>query len=161
MKTFVHYLKSLTKGSGSSRGTLNLITTTWIFVPFIFVRSFNGVIRYFTFKVLPLCLSCACFCFTKLVRPLVRRCRSMGHDSFVYLDDIGLRKIEIRRNSRRNGITYTQIFISYQKKQSKHHFACLLLIIFYMSCLLDYLNRLFTKWISPILILSSCCQFHD
>ena len=32
-------------------------------------------------------LSSACFCFKKLLRPLVRRWRTMGHVSFVYLDD--------------------------------------------------------------------------
>ena len=48
---------------------------------------FNGVPRYFTFAVLPFGLSSACFCFTKLLRPLVKRWRSMSHGSFVYLDD--------------------------------------------------------------------------
>ena len=52
-----------------------------------FSWQFNGVIRYFTFAVLPLGLSSACFCFTKLLRPLVKRWRFMGHNSFVYLDD--------------------------------------------------------------------------
>ena len=48
---------------------------------------FNGGLRYFTFTVLPFGLSSACFCFTKLMRPLVKRWRSMGHNSVVYLDD--------------------------------------------------------------------------
>ena len=52
-----------------------------------FAWPFNGVLRYFTFAVLPFGLSSACFCFTKLLRPLVKRWRSMGHNSFVYLDD--------------------------------------------------------------------------
>lgn len=52
-----------------------------------FAWPFNGRLRYFTFTVLPFGLSSACFCFTKLMRPLVRRWRSMGHVSFVYLDD--------------------------------------------------------------------------
>ena len=52
-----------------------------------FAWPFNGVLRYFTFSVLPFGLSSACFCFTKLLRPLVKRWRSMGHNSFVYLDD--------------------------------------------------------------------------
>ena len=52
-----------------------------------FSWQFNGVIRYFTFAVLPFGLSSACFCFTKLLRPLVKRWRFMGHNSFVYLDD--------------------------------------------------------------------------
>ena len=52
-----------------------------------FAWPFSGVVRYFTFAVLPFGLSSACFCFTKLMRPLVRRWRSMGHNSFIYLDD--------------------------------------------------------------------------
>jgi len=48
----------------------------------------NGVRRYFTFSVLPFGLSTACFCFTKLLRPLVKRWRSVGHLSFIYLDDV-------------------------------------------------------------------------
>ena len=43
--------------------------------------------RYFSFSVLPFVLSSACFCFTKLARPLVKRWRSMGHLSFIYLDN--------------------------------------------------------------------------
>ena len=52
-----------------------------------FSWAFQGVFRYFTFCVLPFGLSSACYCFTKLMRPLVKRWRSMGHLSFVYLDD--------------------------------------------------------------------------
>ena len=52
-----------------------------------FSWRFNGVPRYFTFAVLPFGLSSACFCFTNLLRPLVKRWRSMSHSSFVYLDD--------------------------------------------------------------------------
>ena len=37
-----------------------------------FAWPFSGVVRYFTFAVLPFGLSSACFCFTKLIRPLVR-----------------------------------------------------------------------------------------
>lgn len=47
----------------------------------------SDAIRYFTFTVLPFGLSSACFCFTKLLRPLVKRWRSMGQFSLVYLDD--------------------------------------------------------------------------
>ena len=42
---------------------------------------------FFTFKGLPFVLSSACFCFTKLLRPLVKRWDSMSHCCFVYLDD--------------------------------------------------------------------------
>ena len=34
---------------------------------------FCGKLRFFSFKVLPFGLSSACFCFTKLLRPLVKR----------------------------------------------------------------------------------------
>ena len=50
-----------------------------------FSWRFNGVPRYFTFAVLPFSLSSACFCFTKLLRRLVKRSRSMSHSSFVHL----------------------------------------------------------------------------
>lgn len=36
---------------------------------------------------MPFGLSTACFVFTKLLRPLVTRWRSMGHVSLVYIDD--------------------------------------------------------------------------
>ena len=52
-----------------------------------FPWPFSGVVRYLTFAVLPFGLSSASFCFTELMRPLVRRWRSMGHTSFLYLDD--------------------------------------------------------------------------
>ena len=52
-----------------------------------FSWQLNGMLRYYTFTVLPFDLSGACFCFTKLLRPLVSRWRSMGHNSFIYLDD--------------------------------------------------------------------------
>ena len=47
----------------------------------------NGILRFFQFNVLPFGLSTACYCFTKLLRPLVRRWRSMSHASIVFLDD--------------------------------------------------------------------------
>ena len=48
---------------------------------------FNGAVRYFTFSVLPFGLASACYCFTKLLRPLIKRWRGMSHAAFVYLDD--------------------------------------------------------------------------
>ena len=48
---------------------------------------FKGTPRYCTFSVLQFGLSTACFCFTNLMRPLVKRWRSVGHVIFVYLDD--------------------------------------------------------------------------
>ena len=61
------------KDTGFSHGTLSPATIMLIFVLIP--------------KVLPFGLSSACFCFTKLMRPLVRRWSSMGHTSFIYLDD--------------------------------------------------------------------------
>ena len=52
-----------------------------------FSWNFKGKLRYFIFCVLPFGLSSACYCFTKLLRPLVKRWRIMSHASFVYLDD--------------------------------------------------------------------------
>ena len=53
----------------------------------VFSWHFNGMLRYYTFTVLPFGLSSACFCFTKLLRPSVNRWHSMVHNSFTYLDD--------------------------------------------------------------------------
>ena len=38
-----------------------------------FAWRFGHITRYFTFRVLPFGLSSACFCFTKILRPLVKR----------------------------------------------------------------------------------------
>ena len=47
----------------------------------------DGKRRFYNFRVLPFGLSSACYVFTKLMRPLVARWRSMGHVSLVYIDD--------------------------------------------------------------------------
>ena len=52
-----------------------------------FSWPFSSKVHFFTFRVLPFGLNSACFCFMKLLRPLVKRRRSMGHFCFVYLDD--------------------------------------------------------------------------
>ena len=52
-----------------------------------FSWPFSGKARFFIFRVLPFGLNSACFCFMKLLGPLVKRRRSMGHCCFVYLDD--------------------------------------------------------------------------
>ena len=44
-------------------------------------------VRYFVFTVLPFGLSTACYCFTKLMRPLVRFWRGRGLKAILYLDD--------------------------------------------------------------------------
>ena len=49
---------------------------------------FCGKLRFFSFKVLFFGLSSACFCFTKLLRPLVKRWRSMSRCCFGFLDGI-------------------------------------------------------------------------
>ena len=52
-----------------------------------FAWPFIGVLRYFTFADLPFGLNSACFCCTKLFRPLVKRWRSMGQKFFLFLDN--------------------------------------------------------------------------
>jgi hypothetical protein len=52
-----------------------------------FAWPLDGKVCYFQFNVLPFGLSTACYCFTKLLRPLVRRWRSMSHAAIVFLDD--------------------------------------------------------------------------
>ena len=47
----------------------------------------HAKVNYFVFKVLPFGLSTACYAFTKLLRPLVRRWRSLGLRMVLYLDD--------------------------------------------------------------------------
>ena len=47
----------------------------------------NAKVQYFVFTVLPFGLSTACYCFTKLIRPLVRFWRSRGLKAILYLDD--------------------------------------------------------------------------
>ena len=47
----------------------------------------KGVRRFYTFRVLPFGLSTACYVFTKLLRPLVKRWRSKAIRSIVYIDD--------------------------------------------------------------------------
>ena len=65
-----------------------------------FAWPFNGVLRYFPFAVLPFGLRSTCLCFTKLLRPLVKRLRSMGYNSFVYVEDsLGRQPEDVRRRS--------------------------------------------------------------
>lgn len=47
----------------------------------------NGTTRYFEFLVLPFGLSSACYAFTKIMRPLVKRWRGFGIRCAVYIDD--------------------------------------------------------------------------
>ena len=49
-----------------------------------FSWRFNGVPRYFASTVLPFGPSSTYFWFTKLLRPLVKRSRSMSHSSLVH-----------------------------------------------------------------------------
>ncbi len=52
-----------------------------------FSWKFGNVVRFFTFSVLPFGLNTASHCFTKMLRPLVTRWRSMGHNAILYIDD--------------------------------------------------------------------------
>ena len=47
----------------------------------------NDIRRFYMFKVLPFGLASACYVFTKLLRPLVKRWRSKGIRAIVYIDD--------------------------------------------------------------------------
>ena len=47
----------------------------------------NDVQQYYVFTVLPFGLATACYIFTKLIRPLVKRWRGKGLRAVVYLDD--------------------------------------------------------------------------
>ena len=48
---------------------------------------FSDALKYFTFAVFPFSPSSASFCFTELTSSLVRHWHSMGHNSFIYLDN--------------------------------------------------------------------------
>ena len=52
-----------------------------------FPWSIDGVLKYFTFTVLPFGLSRSCYSFTKLLRLLLKHWCYVGHTSLVYLDD--------------------------------------------------------------------------
>ena len=52
-----------------------------------FSWSFNGVKKYFVFRVLPFGLSSACHLFTKMFKPLVARWRSLVIFAILYIDD--------------------------------------------------------------------------
>ena len=49
--------------------------------------EFSNVTRFFQFRVLPFGLATACYVFTKLLRPLVKRWRSLGLRVVIYIDD--------------------------------------------------------------------------
>ena len=52
-----------------------------------FSWNFEGSVKYFKFKVLPFGLSSACYIFTKLTRPLIKKWRGEGKQVLMYLDD--------------------------------------------------------------------------
>ena len=47
----------------------------------------GGDRQFYTFRVLPFGLASACYVFTKLLRPLVKRWRAMGLRAILYIDD--------------------------------------------------------------------------
>ena len=57
----------------------------WQYLGFSWVV--NAVRRFYMFTVLPFGLSTACYVFTKLLRPLVKRWRSLGLRAILYIDD--------------------------------------------------------------------------
>lgn len=52
-----------------------------------FSWEFEGNVKFFKFTVLPFGLSSACYIFTKLTRPLIKKWRSEGKQILMYLDD--------------------------------------------------------------------------
>ena len=52
-----------------------------------FTWGVHSARRWYVFLVLPFCLSTACYVFTKLLRPLVKRWRSLGLRCVMYIDD--------------------------------------------------------------------------
>lgn len=57
----------------------------WQFLGFSWNEK--GHRKFYVFKVLPFGLATACYVFTKLLRPLVRRWRSLGLKIILYIDD--------------------------------------------------------------------------
>ena len=57
----------------------------WQFFGFSCVKE--TVRKFYVFKVLPFGLATACFIFTKLLRPLVKRWRLVGMKAIMYIDD--------------------------------------------------------------------------
>ena len=47
----------------------------------------SGITRYFQFSLLPFGLSSAPYLFTKLIKPLVKKLRTEGKSTVVFLDD--------------------------------------------------------------------------
>ena len=90
MKTFAHYLKSSRRALGFYMGSHVRVSPCGYLCGAPNLSRFFLALQWraeiFTFAVLPFGLSSACFYFTKLLRPLVKRWRSMSHSSFVYLD---------------------------------------------------------------------------
>lgn len=64
---------------GHLRTPSAVLTVSWVFG--------NSERLYFAFFVSPLGFSSARFCFTKLMRPQVKRWRPRAYLSFIYLDD--------------------------------------------------------------------------
>ena len=52
-----------------------------------FYWKFNNVVRYFVFNVLPFGLNSACFIFTKLLRPFIKKWRAEGIKTILFIDD--------------------------------------------------------------------------
>ena len=52
-----------------------------------FAWEFDGITKYFIFRVLPFGLNIACWVFSKLMRQLVKKWRKQGIKSIMYIDD--------------------------------------------------------------------------
>ena len=47
----------------------------------------NGKLKYFVISVLPFGLSSACYIFTKVLRPYIKKWRAEGIKSIIFIDD--------------------------------------------------------------------------
>ena len=65
----------------------------------VFSWFYEGKLRYFVFVVLPFGLSVAPYCFTKIVRPLVKFSRSNGIKIVVFIDDGAGAEVNFQKTS--------------------------------------------------------------
>ena len=79
-----YYFSSYDLKSGYHHVSIN--EAHWQYLGFSWVHK-DGIRRYYIFIVMPFGLSTACFVFTKLLRPLIKKWRSQGYRIIGYLDD--------------------------------------------------------------------------
>ena len=70
----------------------------------------NGETKYFLFVVLPFGLSSACYVFTKIMRPLIKKWRGQGIKSIIFLDDGILGDTSISKTHKIASIAMQDVF---------------------------------------------------